>query len=56
MKKSQKLYFKKIFKMNFQNFQKKKKSQEFQKTRFSFDQQKILHLTQDLRQMISLKA
>ena len=31
-------------------------SLEFQKSRFSFYQQKILNLPQDLRQMISLKA
>ena len=33
-----------------------KEDQEFKKSRFSFYQQNILNLPQDLRQMISLKA
>ena len=43
-----------IFKMNFQNFQKRVKN--FKKQDFFFYQQIFLNLPQDLRHMISLKA
>ena len=44
----------KFLKLYFQKLS--NQDQEFQKSRFSFYQQKILNLPQDLRQMISLKA
>ena len=51
-----KIAFSKNFQNEFQNAKLSKEDPEFQKSRFSFYQQKILNLSQNLRQMISLKV